>query len=47
MAKEIRVILLNLVHTRNLQFLAIFYNLAANKHGVLPKTNKISINTPK
>jgi len=27
------VILLNLVHTGNLQLLAIFYNLAANEHG--------------
>jgi len=27
--------------------LAIFYNLAANKHGFLPKTNKVTINTPK
>jgi len=28
-----RVILLNLVHTGNLQFLTIFSNLAANEHG--------------
>jgi len=40
------LILLNLVHTGNLQFLAIFYNLAANEHGFLPKTSKISINIP-
>jgi len=44
----IGVILLNLVHTGNLQVLAIFYNLAAsNEHGFLHKTSKISINTPK
>jgi len=30
-------ILLNLGHTGNLQFLAIFYNLAANEHGFLLK----------
>jgi len=41
------VILPNLGHTENLQFLAIFYNLVAYEHGFLPKTNKISINTPK
>jgi len=41
------VILLNLLHTGNLQFLGIFYNLVANEHGFLPKTSKISINTPK
>jgi len=41
------VILLNLVHAGNLQALAIFQNLAANKHGVLPKTSRTSINTPK
>jgi len=35
------VILLNLVHTGNLQFLAISYNSAANEHGFLPKTSKI------
>jgi len=35
------VILLNLVHTGNLQFLAIFYNLAANEQGLLPKISKI------
>jgi len=34
-------ILLNLVYTGNLQFLAIFYNLAANEHRLLPKTSKI------
>jgi len=34
-------ILLNLVHTGSLQFLAIFHNLAANEHGFLPKTSKI------
>jgi len=44
----IRVILLNLVHTGNLQFLAIFFtNLAANEHRFLPKTSKILINTLK
>jgi len=37
----------NLVHTGNLQFLAIFYNLAANEHGFLPKTSKILMKTPK
>jgi len=41
------VILLNLVHTGNLPFLAIFHNLAANEHGFLLKTSKMSINTPK
>jgi len=41
------VILLNLVHTENLQFLAISHSLAANEHGFLPKTTKISIKTPK
>jgi len=41
------VILLNLIHTENLQFLGIFYNLAANEHGFLPNATKISINTPK
>jgi len=40
------VLLLNLVHTGNLQFLAIFHSLAANEHGFLLKTSKISINTP-
>jgi len=35
------VILLNLVHTGNLQFSAIFYNLAANEHAFLLKTSKI------
>jgi len=44
---NVRVILLNLVHTGNFQFSAIFDNLAANEHGFLPKTSKISINTPK
>jgi len=39
------VILFNLVHIRNLQFLAIFPNLAANLYGFLLKTNSISINT--
>jgi len=29
-------ILLNVVHTRNLQFLAIFHNLAANVYELLP-----------
>jgi len=41
------VILLNLVHTGYLQFLAIFRNLAGNEHGFLPKTSKEPINTPK
>jgi len=41
------VILLNLVHARNLQFLAISHNLAGNEHGLLAKTNKTPINTPK
>jgi len=35
------VILLILVHTGNLQFLAIFHKLAANEQGLLPKTSKI------
>jgi len=35
------VILLNLVHTVNVQLLAIFYNLPANEHGFLPKPSKI------
>jgi len=39
-----RVILLNSVHTRNIQFLAIFHNLAANEYEFLPKNNKIPIN---
>jgi len=34
------VILPNLVHTRNLQFLAIFHNLAGNEHGFWPKLVK-------
>jgi len=42
-----RVILLNLVHTGYLQFLAIFHNLADNEHGFLPKTSKAPINTLK
>jgi len=46
-AYYIWVILLNLVHTRNLQFLAIFYNLAADEYGSMPKTSKTSINTLK
>jgi len=41
------VILLNLVHTGNIQFLAIFHNLVANEHGLLPKTSKILIDMPK
>jgi len=41
----IRVILLNLVHTRNIQFLAIFHNLACNKYVFLLKISIISINT--
>jgi len=40
------VILLNSVHTRNLQVLAIFHNLAANEHRFLLKASKILINTP-
>jgi len=36
-----RVILLNLVRTGNLQFLTIFYTLAANEQGLLLKTSKI------
>jgi len=44
----IRVILLNLVHTGYLQFLAIFHNSTANGHGFfLAKTSKTPINTPK
>jgi len=39
------VILLNLVHTRNLQFLAIFHNSAGNEHVFLAKSSKTSINT--
>jgi len=34
------VILLNLVHTGNLQLFAIFYNLAANEQGFFPKLVK-------
>jgi len=41
------VILLNLVHTGYLQFLAIFHNLAGNEHGFLAKTSKTPIKTPK
>jgi len=41
------VIFLKLIHTGNLQFLAIFYNLAANEQVFLHKTSKVSINTPK
>jgi len=37
---SIWVILLNLVHTGNLQFLAIIYNLADNEHGFFPKLVK-------
>jgi len=40
------VILLKLVHTRNLQFLAIFHNLAGNEHVFLAEISKTSINTP-
>jgi len=39
------VILLNLVHSGNFQFLAMFYNVAANEQGFVPKTSKIYINT--
>jgi len=35
------VILLILVHTGNIQFLAIFYKLAANEQWLLPKTSKV------
>jgi len=35
------VTLLNLVHTGNLQFLAIFCNFSANGDGFLPKTSKL------
>jgi len=41
------VILLNLLHTGNLRFVALFHNSATNEHGVLPKTSKISVNTLK
>jgi len=41
------VILLNLLHTGYFQFLAIFHNLASNEHGILAKTSKTPINTPK
>jgi len=41
------VILLNLVPTGYLQFLAIFHNLAGNEHGLLAKTSKTPRNTPK
>jgi len=34
------ILLTNLVHAGNLQFLAIFYNLAANEHGFCPKLVK-------
>jgi len=34
-----RVILLNLVHTGNLKFLAIFCNIAANEQEILLKTS--------
>jgi len=40
-----QVILLNLVHTGYLQFLAISHNLSDNGHGLLPKTSKAPINT--
>jgi len=41
------IILPNSVHTGNLQFLAIFHNLAANEHNFFSKTSKTSINTSK
>jgi len=41
------VILLNLVHTGYLKFLAIFHKLAANKHGFLSKISEKSRDTPK
>jgi len=41
------VILLDLVHTRYLQFSVIFHNSTANEHGFLTKTSKTPINTPK
>jgi len=44
---KIWFILLKLVYTGNHRFLAIFYNLAANEYEFLPKSSKISINTPK
>jgi len=44
---HIWIILLNLVHTRYLQFLAIFHNLAGNQYDLLPKTSKALINTLK
>jgi len=44
---ELWVILLNLVHTGYLQFLAIFHDLAGNEHDFLPKTRKVPINTQK
>jgi len=39
------VILLKLVQTGNLQFLAIFHNLAANEHKILPKISEALRNT--
>jgi len=44
---QIRVILLNLVHAGYLQFLVIFHNLTANEQGLLAKTSKKPIDTPK
>jgi len=41
LTNAIWVILLNLVHIGNLQFLTIFYNLAANEHGFSFKISKI------
>jgi len=41
-AINIMVILLNLVHTGSLQLLAMFYILAANVYGFLPKTSNQS-----
>jgi len=44
---SIWVILLNLVHTGYLQFLAILHHLTANEHRFLIKTSKTPINIPK
>jgi len=38
--------LLILLHSKNIQFIAIFYKLAANEHELLPKTRKIRMNIP-
>jgi len=44
---QVWVILLNLVHTGYLQFLAIFHSLTANGHGFLAITSKTPITTSK